>query len=184
MKLNREIYCKNCKSWWPYYIEEDDLKDKNEIEIECYICKKNIKIKLNSITIYLARTFSVSDSKYKYAVEIKNNFKLFINIIDPYEYEKEIKIGDYDRNYKKIVDLDKHLINNSDVCTFFINNPTFGTISEMFYSQQIGKPIYIYNSNGIYESDVWLKSYSSNGKIYLDCKEMFREILKKYVFEK
>jgi len=182
MDIVKNIYCVHCNIYSEYHFDENKLKGNNKIEIKCNNCNKLIIISLDSLGVYLARTFLVSDAKYKYPVAVKKDFQYQLNIIDPWDYEKEIIIKDYDKEYKKIIKLDKKLIKKSDVCTFFINFPSFGTISELFYSKLIHKPIYIYNENRIYTGDPWLKSYASNGIIYEDYREMFKDILKKYLY--
>ena len=135
------------------------------------------------IQIYLAGgAFEVSYRKFA-KKEYGHKFKL----IDPIAENGAIvdlnlnKII-HNSTEKEIVELDKHLIDNSDILVAYINNYSAGTSMEILYSFEKPMPTYLIVTPGKnFENDIWLKYHST--KIFFGINECFDYIVNQMELE-
>jgi len=133
-------------------------------------CGKRFMVPLNYWRVYLARTFSVSDPKYKYPVHVKSHFSGVLDFVDPLDYKDA---PNWRKNPEEIVSFDKNLIDECDIFVAFINQPTFGTLGELHYAHNKDMMTYVINGNGVHMNDPWLKyivdgMYEDTDKCYYD----------------
>lgn len=163
----QELKCPICKNPALYKIEFEENKE--YIIIVCQHCKKEFKYIKNYKKVYIARSFLVSDSKYKYALDVKTSYSGILEIIDPLLYEEDIE------NYKNLVQTDINLIASSDILVAFIMQLSIGTISKIVYAYKCGIPVYIINPTRTFLQDPWLKYHSE--KIYENMKDCYKDII-------
>ncbi len=106
----------------------------------------------------------------KYRSFVKKCYGKYFNIIDPFNYNKEIRIDRPSKNNcLDIVMHDQNLIYDSDIFVAYIQKgSTFGTTMEIKYASMICKDIYIITSK-VYRDDIWLKAHAN--KIFFDIVE-------------
>lgn len=139
-----------------------------------YKCQKLFYIPIKYKLVYLARTFSVSDARYKYAYHVKDRFTGILDFMDADDF-KEPKL-------ENVVSFDKKLIDLCDILVAFINQPTLGTMGELYYTYyEKNMPIYIINHNRVHLGDPWLECISNN--IYDDVDKCYQDIVDKTVKE-
>lgn len=176
-KLN-PLTCPYCNITRNYEIQE--LKDKEkEYGIKCIACKKEFKYKRGYKKLYLSRTFSVSDSKYKYANHVITDFSGLLQIVDPMDWNYDESMID---NHEKIVEEDIKRVQECDCLTAFIMGfHTFGTILELSYAHRNNIPTYIINPVRNLANDPWAKYHSI--KIYEDVDKCYTDIIAGYLKE-
>ena len=77
----------------------------------------------------------------------------------------------------EIVELDKEMINYSDIFVAFIKQWTAGTLMEVMYAYQKQKPIYIITDpNEVLHKDIWLSYHFTQNFFNID--DCFNHILK------
>lgn len=157
------------------------IKYENVITEECRDpkCGRRFMIPPNYKKIYLARTFSVSDAKYKYPIHVKESFSGVLDFVDVLDF------GDNnDRLFnhpETIVPFDKQIIDGCDILVAFINQPTFGTLGEMYYALNKGIPVYVINDNRVHTNDPWLK-YTVK-KVYTETDECYQDLIESAIKE-
>lgn len=87
------------------------------------------------------------------------------------------KIVDRSKEGWEIVELDKELIDNSDIFVAYIKEWTAGTLMEVMYAYQRQKPIYIIvNPEEVLHHDIWLSYHTT--EFFFNIDECFDYILK------
>jgi nucleoside 2-deoxyribosyltransferase len=174
--MKRIIECPFCKSQnFVRMSVSSEFKYENVILEKCINikCGRQFMVPLNYKTVYLARTFSVSETKYKYAINIKDKFSGVLKFIDVLDFGDN---NDRLMNHPEtIVLFDKQLIDKCDILVAFINQPTFGTLGEIYYALNKGILVYVINHNRIHIEDPWLK-YIVNG-LYTDIDKCYYDLI-------
>lgn len=181
-KMDRFIECPYCGT--PKFVTmsvEPGIKYKNVIYEDCVDvkCRKKFMVPLNYKTIYLARTFAVSEPKYKYPNHVKSYFSGVLDFIDVLDF------GDNrDRFFnhpETIVPFDLNLIDKCDILVAYINQPSFGTLGELHYAKHKGMPVYVINHNRIHINDPWLKYIVD--ELYTDVDRCYNDLMNISVVE-
>jgi len=150
-KMKRIIACPYCNIRQP--VKFVSTEERIDIMCECINpkCKKKYIIPLNYKKIFLSRTFSVSDSKYKYPRQVKDHHSGVIILIDLLDYESRLKTESNE------IEVNEMIIEESDILVAYIHQPTFGTVFEMSYARYCKIPIYLIDANRMWTNDPWIK---------------------------
>lgn len=181
--MNRIIDCPFCGTQrFVKMSVKPGVKYTNIIYEECINskCKKRFMVPLNYKTIYLSRTFAVSDCKYKYATHVKDYFSGVLDFIDPL-YAGGDNNDRFFNHPETIVPFDLGLIDKCDILVAYINQPSFGTLGELHYAWNKGMPVYAINHNRIHTNNPWLKYVVD--KLYTDVDECYYDLVNAAVKE-
>lgn len=173
--MNRIVHCPYCDTHQFVFLYEQE----KHTSYKCanFKCQKTFLIPFNYKSVYLARTFAVSDTRYKYVWHVKTFFSGVLNFIDP---DDSFSL-DIENNPEKIVPLNESLIDKSDILVAFINQPSFGTLGELHYARHKKMPVYVINHNRVHMNDPWLK-YVVDG-LYDDVDKCYQHIVNNVVKE-
>jgi len=122
---------------------------------------------MKTVKIYTAG--AVRETAYREFVHKVYGDNPKIELIDPLLIVKQI--------FPQVVEEDKRYIRECDVLVAFVEEPSFGTVMEIIYAYEQGKPVYIINPNKKHECNFWIKYHAT--KTYYSISECFDEILQK-----
>ena len=138
-------------------------------------CKREYVIPLNYKRVLLSRTFSVSDSKYKFPIHVKKYFSGILIPIDLLDYKARLKTR------LDEIEINEQIVDEVDLVVAYINQPTFGTIFEMSRAHQQGIPVYMIDATRMWADDPWVKHVAL--KIFDDIDECFQYIIDQIVLK-
>lgn len=173
--MRRIVACPYCNT--QQGIELIKTKERINIKHECIDpkCNRAFFVPMNYKKVLLSRTFAVSDSKYKFAIHIKNDFSGVIIPVDLLDCEGRLNTR-LDR-----IEINEQIVDEVDIVVAYINQPSFGTTFEMGRAHINNTPIYVIDANRIWANDPWIKHVSS--KTFDDIDECFQYVIDKIVFE-
>jgi len=173
--MNIIVHCPYCDTQQFVSLSEH----KKYISHKCieYKCQKIFLVPFKQRSVYLARTFTVSDARYKYPWHVKTFFSGVLNFVDPGDYIDQDLID----HPEKIVSFNESLIDKCDILVAYINQPSFGTLGELQYARHKKMPIYVINCNRVHLNDPWLR-YVVDG-LYDNIDKCYQHIVNSVVKE-
>ena len=132
-------------------------KERIDIEHKCINpkCEREYLIPINYKKVFLSRTFSVSDAKYKFPHHVKTYHSGIVIPIDLLDYKLRLKTR------LDEIEVNEQIIDESDILVAYINQPTFRTTFEIARAHEKNIPVYIIDMNMMWANDPWIRHVSS-----------------------